>query len=171
MNSRLLAIWREDDGVLSFEWTIVVVVIVFGIVGGLAAARDVLIDELGDLSEAVISFDQSFSFAGIPALGIPDSMYTDPPGVLVDCSLQPAGFAIGFALLLLPWILGGGGMGDVKMLAALGAWLGPLAILIAFGVGSIFAAAGMMAVLTGSTLSDGFMATKRRYVTAGVGAA
>jgi Flp pilus assembly pilin Flp len=91
MNSRLLALWREDDGVLSFEWTIIVVVIVFGIVGGLAAARDVLIDELGDLSEAVISFDQSFSFAGIPALGIPDSMYTDPPGVLVDCSRQPAG--------------------------------------------------------------------------------
>jgi prepilin peptidase CpaA len=91
-----------------------------------------------------------------------------PHGIGLGWSL--AGFAIGFALLILPWILGGGGMGDVKMLAALGAWLGPLAILIAFGVGSIFAAAGMMAVLTGSTLSDGFMATKRRYVTAGVSA-
>src|SRR5947209_8144160 len=89
-----------------------------------------------------------------------------PHGIGLGWSL--AGFAIGFALLLLPWILGGGGMGDVKMLAALGAWLGPLAILIAFGVGTVFAAGGMMLVLTGSTLSDGFGATKRRYVTAGI---
>src|SRR5688500_10533930 len=42
-----------------------------------------------------------------------------------------AGFAVGFALLLLPYLLGGGGMGDVKMLAALGTWLGPLLILVA----------------------------------------
>ena len=32
-----------------------------------------------------------------------------------------AGFGVGFALLLLPWLFGGGGMGDVKLLAALGA--------------------------------------------------
>src|SRR5437763_971205 len=89
---KLLALlWREVDGVLSFEWTLLLTLLTIGIVGGLAAARDVLIDELGDLSEAVKSFDQSFSFAGIPSLGIPDSMYTDPPGVLVDCSRQPAG--------------------------------------------------------------------------------
>src|SRR5688572_4464766 len=36
--------WRDDDGVLSFEWTIIAVLVVFGIVGGLAAARDVIID-------------------------------------------------------------------------------------------------------------------------------
>lgn len=45
-----------------------------------------------------------------------------------------AGFGVGFALLLLPWLLGGGGMGDVKLLAALGAWLGPWWVLIAFAV-------------------------------------
>jgi prepilin peptidase CpaA len=54
--------------------------------------------------------------------------------------LALAGFAVGFSLLLLPWLLGGGGMGDVKMLAALGAWLGPLGILIAFGLGAVVAA-------------------------------
>ena len=31
---------------------------------------------------------------------------------------------MGFGLLFVPWLLGGGGMGDVKLLAALGAWLG-----------------------------------------------
>src|SRR6476660_6881099 len=49
------------------------------------------------------------------------------------------GFAVGFGLLLLPWILGGGGMGDVKLLAALGTWLGPLMILPAFGLGAVCA--------------------------------
>jgi prepilin peptidase CpaA len=35
------------------------------------------------------------------------------------------GLGLGFGLLLLPYILGGMGAGDVKALAALGAWLGP----------------------------------------------
>jgi Flp pilus assembly pilin Flp len=91
MKRFLQQMWHEDDGVLSFEWTILSVVIVFGIVGGLAAARDVIIDELGDLGEAVIAFDQSFSYTGIPTLGIPGSSYADIPGTLVDCSRQPAG--------------------------------------------------------------------------------
>ena len=86
--------WREDDGVLSFEWTIIAVLIVFGIVGGLAAARDVIIDELGDIAEAVIAFDQSYSFAGIPALGIPASQYMDPSGTVVDCARQTTVFGI-----------------------------------------------------------------------------
>jgi prepilin peptidase CpaA len=36
------------------------------------------------------------------------------------------GMFLGLGLLLLPYILGGMGAGDVKALAALGAWLGPL---------------------------------------------
>lgn len=35
------------------------------------------------------------------------------------------GLFLGFGLLLLPYIFGGMGAGDVKALAALGAWLGP----------------------------------------------
>lgn len=77
-----------------------------------------------------------------------------------------AGFGVGLSLLLLPWILGGGGMGDVKMLAALGAWLGPLGILVAFGLGSVLAAFGMVGVLTLSMCSEGFSVTRKRYVAA-----
>jgi prepilin peptidase CpaA len=36
------------------------------------------------------------------------------------------GLFLGLVLLLLPYILGGMGAGDVKALAALGAWLGPM---------------------------------------------
>jgi prepilin peptidase CpaA len=82
-----------------------------------------------------------------------------------------AGFFLGFSLLLLPWLLGGGGMGDVKMLAALGAWMGPLGVLVSFGLGAVLAAGGMVLVLTGSMLCDGYSTTRRRYVNAGAAAA
>jgi prepilin peptidase CpaA len=64
-----------------------------------------------------------------------------------------AGFAIGFALLLLPAVLGGGGMGDVKLLAALGAWLGPLLILASFGLATVLAAFAAVAIITTSALA------------------
>ena len=94
MQSILRQAWREDDGVLSFEWTIITVVIVFGIVGGIAAIRDVIIDELGDMAEAVINIDQSYSFEGVPLLCISGSFYTDNPGSVTDCGRQttPWGF-------------------------------------------------------------------------------
>jgi hypothetical protein len=59
--SLLQAAWREDDGVLSFEWVLLITVIVIGIVGGLAAARDAIIDELGDSAESMMALDQSFA--------------------------------------------------------------------------------------------------------------
>ena len=42
-------LWREDDGVLSFEWVLLLSLLAIGIVGGLTAARDALNDELGDI--------------------------------------------------------------------------------------------------------------------------
>jgi prepilin peptidase CpaA len=42
------------------------------------------------------------------------------------------GLALGFGLLIIPYLLQGMGAGDVKALAALGAWLGPWNILALF---------------------------------------
>jgi prepilin peptidase CpaA len=84
--------------------------------------------------------------------------------------LALAGFAVGFSLLLLPWLLGGGGMGDVKMLAALGAWLGPLGILIAFGLGAVVAAVAAIGMMTSTMLWSGYSATRNRYVGASAAA-
>jgi prepilin peptidase CpaA len=81
------------------------------------------------------------------------------------------GFAVGFSLLLLPWLLGGGGMGDVKLLAALGVWLGPLTILVVFGLAAMLAAFGAITILAASAVTDGFSITKRRYASAGGGSA
>jgi prepilin peptidase CpaA len=78
-----------------------------------------------------------------------------------------AGFAIGFGLLLVPWMLGGGGMGDVKMLAALGAWLGPLLILIAFGFGAVIGTLMALGVMASSVASSGIISTQKQFVGAG----
>lgn len=53
--------WREEEGVLSFEWTLLVTLLTIGIVSGLSAARDGIIDELGDAAQAMVSIDQSFT--------------------------------------------------------------------------------------------------------------
>jgi Flp pilus assembly pilin Flp len=79
----LLAVWQEEDGVLSFEWTLLVVLLVFGIVSGLCAARDGIIDEMSDQAAAIMAFDQSYSFSGFGPL--PPSSFTDTPGVVTDC--------------------------------------------------------------------------------------
>jgi hypothetical protein len=53
-------VWLEDDGVLSFEWALLLTVGVIGIVGGATAARDAIIDELGDTAEVMLAVDQSY---------------------------------------------------------------------------------------------------------------
>lgn len=60
------------------------------------------------------------------------------------------GLALGGALLLGPFLLGGSGGGDVKLLAALGAWLGPQALLGAFLWIALLAAALAAAVMAGT---------------------
>jgi prepilin peptidase CpaA len=54
------------------------------------------------------------------------------------------GAALGFGLMLPGHMFGGTGAGDVKLLAALGTWLGPAGVLMAFLYSAI--AGGMLAV-------------------------
>ena len=53
-------LWIEQDGVLSFEWTLLVTLLVIGVVAGLAGARDAIIDELGDAAQAMLALDDSY---------------------------------------------------------------------------------------------------------------
>lgn len=53
--------FREEDGVLSFEWTLLVTLLCLGVVSGLVAARDAVIDELGDAAQAMLCLDNSYS--------------------------------------------------------------------------------------------------------------
>jgi prepilin peptidase CpaA len=67
------------------------------------------------LATALTGLSYQMAFHGWPGLG---------DGLL--------GMALGFAFLILPYVWGGMGAGDVKALAALGTWLGPWRTLFLF---------------------------------------
>jgi Flp pilus assembly pilin Flp len=97
MKNVVCRMWNEEDGVLSFEWILLITVLVIGIVGGVAAARDAIIDEFGDVAEAMLALDQTYTI-DFPLLvevhasttsSASDSSFTD--GFLfVDCDRASA---------------------------------------------------------------------------------
>ena len=60
MRKLLVRLWRETDGVLSFEWTVLTSVLTIGAVAGIASVRDAAVDEMADVAEAMTSLDQSY---------------------------------------------------------------------------------------------------------------
>ncbi len=89
MKCLLRRMWREDEGVLTFEWILLITVLVIGVVGGLSAVRDAVITELGDVAEAVVSLDQSYAIQhpwevmtpDCALDGASDSIYVDEAGI------------------------------------------------------------------------------------------
>lgn len=75
-----------------------------------------------------------------------------------------AGFGIGFGILFVLWLIGGGGAGDVKLMGALGAWLGHY-VLWVFLFSTVFVAVGTIVVLSYQLLRHGGSAVKNRYAT------
>ena len=61
MKSFISRVWTEDDGVLTFEWVLLVTLLTIGVVGGIAAVRDAIVDELGDVAQAMLALDQSYT--------------------------------------------------------------------------------------------------------------
>ena len=61
MKNVAIRTWKEDEGVLSFEWVLLVTLLTIGIVSGVAGARDAIIDELGDVAQAMLALDQSYT--------------------------------------------------------------------------------------------------------------
>lgn len=77
-------------------------------------------------------------------------------GGTVSPGSSALGLLAGFGLLLLPFVIGAIGGGDVKLLAGIGAWVGPTAVLQIFAVEAVIgmgivlaqaAAAGRLAAL------------------------
>jgi Flp pilus assembly pilin Flp len=91
--TKLLQLWQEDDGVMSFEWTMLVTLLVIGVISGIAGARDAIIDEFSDVSEATVNWDQSYSLPaavildsdGAPAFTLTEQTFADDGAVFTDC--------------------------------------------------------------------------------------
>lgn len=47
------------------------------------------------------------------------------------------GMLVGFATLIVPWLMHGMGAGDVKLMMAIGVWLGPWLTFVSFCVGAV----------------------------------
>lgn len=61
MKNLVLQAWREEDGVLTFEWILLLTMVTIGIVSGLSTVRDAIISELDDVAQAMLALDQSYS--------------------------------------------------------------------------------------------------------------
>jgi len=93
MKKILVRLRNEDDGVLTFEWVLLVTLLTIGVVSGIAGARDAIIDELGDVAQAMLALDQSYTidFPLYVAVHAPttssasDSSFTDS-AVYSDCT-------------------------------------------------------------------------------------
>ncbi|NQT40084.1 MAG: hypothetical protein HQ581_21510 [Planctomycetes bacterium] len=85
--------WKEDEGVLTFEWILLITVLVIGVVGGMSAVRDAVISELGDLSHAITELDQSYSILNPMDVrvhtdqvdGGSNSLFIDAPEYILEC--------------------------------------------------------------------------------------
>ena len=86
--SLLRQFWSDVQGsILSTEFVLLAVIVVFGLLTGLAALRDAVIAEMSDTAMAIDGFDQSFSIAPFSSAlsSIPGSEFIDPEAWLVVC--------------------------------------------------------------------------------------
>lgn len=97
MKMVLARMWKEEDGVLSFEWVLLVTLLTIGIVSGISAARDAIIDELGDVAQAMLALDQSYTIDfplnvdvhTVDSSSASDSSFTDAL-LYTDCTRNAA---------------------------------------------------------------------------------
>ena len=77
-------------------------------------------------------------------------------GGLSSLGLSLAGMATGFGILFVLWLIGGSGGGDVKLMAAVGAWVGSTPILIVFFLSALVAGFAGTFVLGVRTVERGW---------------
>ncbi|MEO1996433.1 MAG: A24 family peptidase [Planctomycetaceae bacterium] len=73
-------------------------------------------------------------------------------------------FAMGFGILLVLWLVGGGGGGDVKLMGALSVWLGFYLTLLVLVTSTVLVLFGTMAVVIYSVTRRGVRKTQAKYV-------
>ena len=64
----LQRLWIEEEGVLAFEWIVLLTLVVIGVIGGVAAIRDAVIHEAQGSVGAMVSLDQGYFVE--PPLGV-----------------------------------------------------------------------------------------------------
>lgn len=66
MKNLLSRFWRDEAGfVISSELVLVATILVIGLIAGLTAVRDGVVQELGDVGQAIGAVSQSYSYDGV----------------------------------------------------------------------------------------------------------
>ncbi len=78
------------------------------------------------------------------------------------------GFLAGFGILFILWMIGSAGGGDVKLMGALGPWLGGWLTLKVLFVSLIFVTLGTFGIVVFGLIANGFRKTKQQYLKTGV---
>ncbi len=102
----------------------------------------------------------------VPALAAAVLTHTLVNG-LPGLAFSLLGFVTGFGILLILWLVGGGGGGDVKLMGALGAWLGSSLTLTVFLVSTSLAVIAAAVILLTGMLGRGYWGVHRRYLASG----
>ncbi len=74
------------------------------------------------------------------------------------------GFLVGFGVLFLLWIVGGGGGGDVKLMGALSVWLGYRLTLLVLISSTATVIAGTLVIIVWSVFTKGVRGMKTEYL-------
>ena len=74
------------------------------------------------------------------------------------------GFATGFGILFVLWMIGTAGGGDVKLMGALGPWMGAMLTLKVLFCALVFVTVGTFGIVAYSAISSGVRKTKSQYL-------
>ena len=66
----LKQLWNKDDGVLTFEWIVLLTLLVIGVIGGVAGIRDAILHEAEGTVSGMVSLDQEYEVVPPLAVGI-----------------------------------------------------------------------------------------------------
>lgn len=128
------------------QWTFLTAIVVYTLVAAISDFRSRRIPNVLTVPMLVAGMTWQGAFHGFAGLR---------EGIL--------GFAVGFGILFVLWMIGSAGGGDVKLLGGLSVWLGPGLTLKVLFSSLLFVVIGTTVILLGSVLSQGFRKTKATY--------
>jgi hypothetical protein len=85
-------LWDDDAGaMIASEYLFVVTILIIGTIVGLAAVREAINTELGEVANALLSLSQGYTISGVQGAGvtIDGSMTIDTPGFIQDPTAVP----------------------------------------------------------------------------------
>jgi Flp pilus assembly pilin Flp len=84
-------LWSDQNGaIVSSELVLIATILVLGMIVGLAALRDSVVQELGDIAGALGNLNQSYNFGGVTSCcaSVAGSRFTD---ALDNCDIDQSG--------------------------------------------------------------------------------